>query len=238
MRDELFYSDLTAPQPSRIPLSYFMMLAVLKARTETGMGETAGDEDVNMYLSSALGSAADPRYLEWARPFIFEYGSDVFASIEHTPDTRLKYTTYRVNADHLLLEIGIFDREHTEALRCRWYYGFANAYSQQLARRRTGLSEVLDKMAHNFDRYASVLGVVRREYFNLVETLSARAWAEIQRDVAHQQMAVQIDQLLDVYSRWLQASRPEHVREMETLLAQIRVHRPDFAFDLPRGSAS
>ena len=85
---------------------------------------------------------------------------------------------------------------------------------------------------------AGVLGVVRREYFNLVETLSARAWAEIQRDVDHQQLASQIDQLLDVYSRWLQASRPEQLREMETLLALIRHSRPDFAFDLPRGSAS
>lgn len=238
MRDELWYADLSSPQPSRVPLSYFMLLAVLKARGETGLSESPGDEDVNMYLSTALGAAADPRYLSWARQFVFEYDTDVFAAVERSGDLRLKYTTYRVNADRLLLEIGIFDREHTEALRCRWYYGSANSYSQQLARRRTGMSEVLDKLSHNFDRYADVLGVVRREYFNLIETLSAREWAELQRDVAHQHLAGLIDQLLDVYSRWLQASRPEHLRAMEQLLGQIRTIRPEFAFDLPRGGAA
>ncbi len=131
----------------------------------------------------------------------------MFAAVERSPDVRLKYTTYRVNADRLLLEIGIFDREHTEALRCRWYYGSAQAYSQQLARRRTGMSEVLDKAFRTTGRYTT-LTVVRREYFNLVETLSAREWAELQRDVSHQHPTALIDQLLDVYSAMAEARGP------------------------------
>jgi hypothetical protein len=215
-----------------------MLLSVLRSRVEAGDESASGDEDVNVYLARTLGGAADPSYLNWARRFIFAHGVDVFQSLQETDDLRLKYTTYKLNADHLLLSIGIFDREHDGASRGRSYYAFANAYSQQLARRRTGMTEVLEKMSAHFDRYVGLLGVVRREYFNLVETLSQRAIAAIQQDMEHRRFVAIIDALLDAYSRWLQTSHPDRIAEMHQLVAAARQIRPEFAFQVPEGMAS
>ena len=236
MSDDLFYTEFGSQ--NRTPLSYFMLLSVLRSRVESGDEAAPGDEDVNIYLARTLGAAADPAYLDWSRRFIFPYSLDVYQSLQESADIRRKYTTYKINADHLLLEIGIFDREREGAPRGRSYYAFANAYSQQLARRRTGMADVLDKMALNFDRYAALLGIVRREYFNLVETLSQRAMATIHDDIQHRRFVAIVDALLDAYSQWLQTSRPALIAEMRALVAEARKIEPEFAFQIPEGMAS
>ncbi len=88
----------------------FMLTSVLKSRTDTGIESNARcyDEDVNVYLAGLLATPLDPEYGRSTAPLVSRFDTDVAAMVRGR-DEREQYRIYKVNADHLLLTLGLFE---------------------------------------------------------------------------------------------------------------------------------
>jgi hypothetical protein len=232
----------------------FMMTSVLKSRTETGMESNTRcyDEDVNVYLAGLLAAPLDPAYVRWTAPLISRFDTDV-ATMVRGRDEREKYRIYKVNADHLMLTLGIFEpgREtagpaavgpdprsyRVYAGRGGIYYEIAASYGRGLARRLTASTEVLEKLSRGFEEYVTILQYLRSHYFNLIDRLNHRGMEAIQAAIAAEARSAdymeKVDRLLDLYSTWRLSGDPALVPAMREVVEAIRATDPEFRFDLP-----
>jgi hypothetical protein len=204
----------------------FMMTSVLKGRAETGLESNAlyYDEDVNVYLAGLLAAYLDPAYTEWSAPFISRFDTDV-ATMVRSSDRRAKYWIYKVNADHLMVTLGIFEPRGEGLIaappspgaagsspplpapvpqkaipivgRGGTYYELAASYGRALARRPTAAVEVLEKLSRGFEAYVTILNYVRSHYFNLIDRLGHRGMEEIQRLIEEEARSAELKDNLD-----------------------------------------
>ena len=166
------FPDWTGPRP----VSWFFAEQLLEARSESRFPTNANgpDEDVNIYLiqllGGFLGGHADPRIVPGADPLL------------QPPDPqaprRQQAGWYRVNADHRLLCMGLFDRGDTRRRRRtpfgvstsesrardlevgRQCYGLAANLLEGRPGAPAGLTRVLRRLADDFCEYVHVLGVL------------------------------------------------------------------------------
>src|SRR2546422_2150400 len=130
MRDDLqryipVGGDGAAAEPES--RAYFMIRALLSSRVDVGLsseGEVE-EQNVNIYLAHLLCAYLDPEHYLRVSPYLSAYDSSVFERVRHSTSSRLKYTVYRTNADHLLMSIGVFQNptgrrpdSRPAALRC------------------------------------------------------------------------------------------------------------------------
>jgi len=254
------FTDLADEARSVKPSYYFMMRSLLHSRVDTGMTEEdSEEEDVNVYLAHLLQSFQDPVYLEGAKPFLHRYDHEVFSRLEASTDARLKYKIYKTNADFLLISIGVFDNptqtllNHTsrgtggnrfpaepseEATmgRGRTYYHFAYEYSQLLSSRHPAVTDVLEKLARGFGRYAQILAHLRGEYLDLVHQLSQGEIYHLERSVNRDQMAERLrelqDTFLDSYATWRRTRTAEDLERLRGAAAALEEVDSTFTFEL------
>jgi len=255
------FTDLADEARSVKPSYYFMMRSLLHSRIDTGMTEEeTEEEDVNVYLAHLLQSFHDPVYLESAKPYLHRYDHEVFSRLETSTDARLKYKIYKTNADFLLISIGVFDNptqtllnrasrgtgsrrrlpEPTEEAtmgRGRSYYHFAYEYSQLLSSRHPAVTDVLEKLAHGFDRYAQILAHLRGEYLDLVHQLSQGEIYHLERSVNRDQMAERLrelqDAFLDAYATWKRTRAQGDLETLAKAAAALKAVDATFQFEPP-----
>jgi hypothetical protein len=255
------FTDLADEARSVKPSYYFMMRSLLHSRIDTGMTEEdSEEEDVNVYLAHLLQSFQDPVYLEGAKPYLHRYDHEVFSRLEASTDARLKYKIYKTNADFLLISIGVFDNptqtllnragrgskggnralpepsEEATMGRGRSYYHFAYEYSQLLSSRHPAVTDVLEKLARGFDRYAQILAHLRGEYLDLVHQLSQGEIYHLERSVNRDQMSERLreaqDAFLDAYATWKRTGEDTDREALAGAAEALRKLDPSFAFDL------
>ena len=233
----------------------FMLTSVLKSRTETGIESNTRcyDEDVNVYLAGLLAAPLDPAYGQRTAPLISRFDTDV-AAMARGRDEREKYRIYKVNADHLLLTLGLFEpwgetagpglvvgaaprQVRISIGRGGTYYEIAASYGRGLARRLTATTEVLEKLSQGFAEYVTILQHLRSHYFNLIDRLSHRGMEAIQETIAAEARSAdfmaKVDRLLDLYSAWRRGGDPALIPAMREVVEAIRAADPEFKFDLP-----
>ena len=111
MADQLRYADLDAAGPdARGSVEEFLLRCLLGAREETGIpsNRTCFDEDVNVYVIGLLGRFLSSEYHESAARFSYPTDLDLAREVAAQGDDRFGYLAYRINADQLLLGIGLF----------------------------------------------------------------------------------------------------------------------------------
>ena len=251
------YVDLKEAGRRPEPTYYFMINCLLYSRMETGLvsNQDYYDEDVNVYLAHLLHSFLNPEYVEQSKKYLSKYDADVFRRLQSSNDARLKYVIYKTNADFLLVSIGIFDQpmapeatgEHPKPAeeayvgRAKTYYHFAYSYSQQISRRQSGVSEVLEKLSVGFEKYLKILSHMRGEYLDLGRRFSDGEVFHLERTVneagKQEQIKAKQDQLLELYSTWRRQPTPELEADMDRLARDIRELNPDFRFALPKHPA-
>jgi len=178
------FPDWSGPRP----LGYYMMEQLLESRRESA-NPTNGcgfDEDVNVYLADRLTAFLagdhDPR---------IRFGSGPLIEPPLSLDSRREQAEwYRINGDHRLLMLGMFDRG--DGLRRRsaiWGLDATASRTQDLNTGRVcyqmaanllvgrpgasaGLVTVLTKLAESFDEYVRVLGELATRRFDLGARLS------------------------------------------------------------------
>jgi hypothetical protein len=248
------YIDLKETSRNLHPTYFFMINCLLYSRMETGLvsNQDYYDEDVNVYLAHLLHSFINPEYVEQSKKFLSKYDTDVFRRLAHCTDARLKYVIYKTNADFLLISIGIFDNpaavagqkarlqpsEEAYIGRGKTYYHFAYTYSQQLHRKNTGVSEVLEKLSVGFEKYLKILSHMRGEYLDLMKRLSQGEVYHLERTVNEESqrelLRVKQDELLELYSAWRREPTEQLEESLQRVASEIRQINPAFKFELPK----
>jgi len=209
---------------------YFMLNALLQARIETGE-ESTDDEDVNVYLASLLHSLLDSQTDPDKK--VSSYDTAVALQLEGA-DTCQKYEVYRLNADHALLGVALFDRPWLErngscrntgrlcgglGARGRHYYGVADSLQRKRKYGANAVSDVMGKLSDRFDTYTHVLRHVRSSHLNLFARLTVGETYHLERKAQEAARPALIqhgrDAFLDAYNdRMVSAS--DHVRRRVT----------------------
>jgi len=247
------YFDLTARQWEEA--LGLMVQWLLRARQRLGAPSNtpAFDEDVNIYLGHLLLAAFDPRYRELCNRYVASRDIDVFQQAAHTDLPQLKSLIYRLNADHLLLIVSVFRPPPArtgpatpageEAPRAaqegygRTYYRFAAAYAKQRQPSSPGVSEVLDKLSGDFDKYAQVLTEVRQDYFHFLESIARREFGQLLDELAAHERRLLVrrlrDAFLDAYSQWRRSPAPAQQQRLTEAAEALRRADPTFQYTPP-----
>jgi len=230
---------------------HFMIRALLASRVDTGMSseDAPNEEAVNIYLAYLLRDVASPQYHERVQAYISAFDSSVFERVRQSTDTRLKYTVYKANADHILLMMGLFQNPRgqrpvalPEELRIddgvhlgrgKAYYDFAFTYGSSLFGRSSGIAAVLGTLSEGFPRYVKLLEHMRGQYFNLIARISEGEMFHLQRSVAAGDLPALRDQFLDAYADWRREPTAERRALLLETAARIEAIDPEFHFQLP-----
>lgn len=225
----------------------FLLGAILRSRINLGIERSIQelDEDVNVYLAHLLFAIALPEYHELAEPYLSTESSDVLRWVKATEDRTLRYFIFKINADHLLLHLAIFDdlgekprrgifrrsKRHFSELG-KLYYEQASNYHVRIYRKKTGVGEVLEKLARYFDLYSELLQTVRRDYLHFVTRFRDEAFErflqELNRFEWESAKKQKMDHFLDLYSQWLKTKDPQLESEVHRILQEIRRFDPEF----------
>jgi hypothetical protein len=233
----------------------FLTLCLLGARDEAGRPSNEGgfDEDVNVYLTGLLERFLSPAYHEEVSRFHYARDLDLARDLQETRDDRFRYQVYRVNADHLLLAIGLFAhvegaaRPHQPHLhrdpvefvdRGGIYYKLASSSLRRLRRRTTGPELAMTKLGQRFAHYAEILRRVRTSYFHLTERLGDGQLFHLLNDGAAPErneadLRLLYDRFLDAFSAWKRTGTEENLARLREAVTELRATDPDFAFQLP-----
>lgn len=232
---------------------YFMMNTLLYSRMESGLpsNDEFFDEDVNIYLANLLSSMVYSEYHRSISRYVTPYDIPLFESISSSTDPREKYQTYKVNADYLLVSLGIFGNASGRRLnsaphmrisgesymgRGKAYYSLAQSYSMETFRRSTAVTEVLGKLSQGFEKYVKILSLMRGEFFNFYEKISAGELYHLENSVNsidnEKQLKALYDEFLDTYSQYRQNPVPAAKKQVEECVAAIRELDPSFSFTL------
>ncbi|HXV27637.1 MAG TPA: hypothetical protein VD913_01595 [bacterium] len=249
LTDSCLYFDITKQE--RDSAIRYLLGAIIKCRNEEGMPSNmyTFDEDVNVYLAHLLFAVSLPEYHEMANPYLSKESSDILKWVNATEDHTIRYFIFKVNADHLLIHSAIFDdlvsrsrqkffkvtRNHYREL-AKLYYDQAAAYHKRIYRKKTGVGDVLEKLAHYYEAYQDLLKHVRREYFHFVNSFRDQVFRYFTREVTEYERRhlcqIKMDEFLDLYSGWLETKSPELEKKIEALVGELQKLDPDFHFDL------
>lgn len=226
----------------------FMLRCILKSRLESGLPshEDGHEEDVNVYLSHLLAAYANPSYCMRVGGYISPNDTTVFETAQHSPSKRFRYRVYRVNADHLMMSIGVFQnpsgrrphsRPHLEPTaeqfvgRAKAYYDFASSYSLSVFGRTSSVTGVLGKLADGLERYLRVLAHLRGEYFDFVDRMSDGELYHLDRAAQAEGVQVLHDQFLDLYSEYKRTGSTAAWEQLRALGDKLSRVDPSFRFD-------
>ncbi|MFA7255882.1 MAG: hypothetical protein WC133_07325 [Candidatus Omnitrophota bacterium] len=250
----LYFSLSSEDRESAI---YFLLESILKAKDQThGLTRTLSfDEDVNIYLAHLLFAVSLPEYHDMADPFLSANTSEVFEWVRETDDPMLRYFIFKVNADHLLVQSTIFNpgpqlakrfsvkkdgKEETneERLAAIFYYSQAAKCHAGVYDKKTGVGEVLGKIAGQFDVYRHILTGVKEDYFKFIECFREQAFQhflvklnDYEKDHLRD---IKMEQFLEAYQGWLSTKSPELKNKILHLTQELSRLDPKFCFDVTK----
>ena len=245
MKEPYLYFDVDRQE--RDSAIRFLLGALLRSRIDAGMDRLIDefDEDVNVYLAHLLFAIALPEYHDLAEPYLSTESSDVLSWIKATEDRTIRYFIFKVNADHLLIHLAIFDdlpgkpwrgifrssEKHFAELG-KLYYEQASNYHLRIYRKRTGVGDVLQKLGRYFQIYMELLRLVRRDYLHFVTRFRDQAFDKFMEELNHfeseSSKKTKMDHFLDIYSQWLRTKDPRLEFELRRILQEVRKFDPEF----------
>ena len=245
MKDPHLYFDVDRQE--RDSAIRFLLGAILRSRQESGAEEqiVEFDEDVNIYLAHLLFAVTLPEYRDLAEPYLSNDSSDVLRWIRGTEDRTIRYFIFKVNADHLLIHLTVFDdlasgrhrgifgrsEKHFAELG-RLYYEQASSYHTRIYRKKTGVGDVLHKLSRHFHLYREILQLVRKDYLHFVTRFRDQEFDRFIEDLGRYEQETdkrsKADRFLDLYSEWLKTKDARLVPSLRQLLEEIRQTEPGF----------
>lgn len=205
------------------------------------------DQGVQVYLAHLLFAASMPDYQEAVQRYVSLNVRDVVDFVERTDDQVIRYFIYKINADYLLVHLGIFGdlddgvpaagktgREFAKLAKS--YYEQAALYHKKIYKRPTAIGAVLDKLASSFDVYAKVLHTVRRDFFYFANGFRDKAFSEFIAELNQYEKETKLDSLmdsfLDLYLDWIGTGSEMLKHKLEQVGSEIKSINPEFRFDL------
>ncbi|MDA9101123.1 hypothetical protein N9K06_00455 [Omnitrophica bacterium] len=248
-RENCLYFDMSKQE--RDSAVRYLLGVIINSRRECNFPSNyyTFDEDVNVYLAHLLFAMSLPEYHEMAEPYLSMNSSDILKWVRATEDRTIRYFIFKVNADHILVHSAIFgdleknerrpifkrSAKHYKEL-AKLYYDQAAAYHKRIYRRKTGVGDVLQKLSQYFDPYQNLLKVVRRDYFDFVNSFRDQVFDHFKNELEQYEVQFQkknkMDVFLDLYARWLETKDPQLAEQISKLVAEIEKIDPGFRFNL------
>lgn len=124
------------------------------------------DEDVNQYISLTLAELANPQVLPLLNKYLVSLESDIGQEAVEYEDRARKYLAYKINADFLLLNLGLFHNDSNllgDAYfdKGETYYYSAATSLKAIKGGRSGLSDVMEKLSERFGKYVEILRAMK-----------------------------------------------------------------------------
>jgi len=236
---------------------YFLLESILKAKDQShDLTRTLSfDEDVNIYLAHLLFAVSLPEYHDMADPFLSTDAHEIFEWIRETDDPMLRYFIFKVNADHLLVQSTIFnpdpkmanrfllkkgvqDEKSEERLSAIFYYNQASRCHAGVYDKKTGVGEVLGKIAGQFDVYRHILADVKEDYFKFIECFRDQAFqhflVKLNSYEKDHLRDIKMEQFLEAYQGWLSTKAPELKNKILQLVQELSQLDPQFRFDVAK----
>lgn len=152
------------------------------------------DEDVNQYLILTLAELANPKSLELLNRNLVGLDSDVGQQAVDEVETARRYLMYKVNADFLLLYLGLFgsglrvcgDRYFDKG-KCYYYSAASNL--RGIKGGGSGLSDVLEKLALRFALYVQILRLMKERsdnYFSFYTRITQDQLERLESELTRQ----------------------------------------------------
>ena len=126
---------------------------------------------MNQYITLTLAELANPQILPLINKYLVSLESDIGQEAVSFDDRAKKYLAYKVNADFLLLNLGLlnpdsnllgdayFDKGET------YYYSAASSL-KAIKGGRSGLSDVMEKLSERFGKYVEILRAMKNRHEN------------------------------------------------------------------------
>ena len=251
---QLYFSLSSEDRESAI---YFLLESILKAKDQShDLTRTlAFDEDVNIYLAHLLFATSLPEYHDMADPFLSTNPQEIFEWVRETEDPMLRYFIFKVNADHLLIHSTIFhpdaslakrfslkkntgEEKNEERLAAILYYNQAARCHAGVYEKKTGVGEVLGKIAGQFDVYQHVLAGVKEDYFKFIECFREQAFQHFLVKLSgfekEHLREMKMEKFLEAYQGWLVTKAPELKQNVLQLTRELSQLDPQFRFDITK----
>lgn len=236
---------------------YFLLESILKAKDQSHdlTRMLSFDEDVNIYLAHLLFAISLPEYHDMADPFLSTNSHEVFEWVRETEDPMLRYFIFKVNADHLLVQSTIFnpdpqlakrfslkqdipEEKSEERLAAILYYNQASRCHAGVYDKKTGVGEVLGKIAGQFDVYRKILANVKEDYFKFIECFREQAFQHFLVKLSGYEKdhlrEIKMEQFLEAYQGWLSTKAPELKNKILQLVPELAQLDPQFRFDVTK----
>lgn len=227
----------------------FLLRCLLGAREESGIASnrTGFDEDVNVYVVGLLGRFLSAEYHENAARYQYPSDFDLAREVAAQGDDRFGYVAYRVNADQLLLGIGLFCSVEGHGVsndpvfgrtpeelsgRGSTYYNLASSSLRRLRRTETAAEMAMTKLADRFDDYTTILRSVRTSYFQLTSRLSEGELFHLSKDPEELRRQTW-DAFLDAWTEWKRSPDEPALDRLHQAVDALKHVDPDFNFELP-----
>ncbi len=129
------------------------------------------DEDVNQYITLTLADLVNPKILPMINKYLVGLESDIGQVAVGFEDHSRKFYAYKINADFLLLNLGLFHPE-TNCLgeayfdKGESYYFSAATSLKAIKGGRSGLSDVMEKLSGRFGKYVEILRAMKNKEDN------------------------------------------------------------------------
>ena len=250
----LYFSLSSEDRESAI---FFLLESILKAKDQSHdlMRTFSFDEDVNIYLAHLLFAISLPEYHDMADPFLSKDTNEVFEWVRETDDPMLRYFIFKVNADHLLVQSTIFtpdpkwahrfspqkespNEKNEDRLSAILYYKQASRCHAGVYDKKTGVGEVLGKIAGQFDVYRHILANVKEDYFKFIECFREQAFQHFLVKLSGYEKDhlrdIKMEQFLEAYQGWLSTKVPDLRNKILCLAQELRQLDPQFNFDITK----
>ena len=229
----------------------YLLGNILHARQACNIpsNEKKFDEDVNIYLAHLLFAFLLPDYQKLAARYLTLNSSDLIELLEKHNDKVVRYFIYKVNADYLLVHLGIFNdltAHHPRSFQKsekqfielgQSYYDHASLYNHQIYRKHTAVGDVLEKLSHSFTDYMKILQVIREGFFELVKKMESVTERKedgeipLSKLVGVLELEQKLNEFLDLYAAWLQTKSQETKTKIFQAVEEIKKIDPSFAFN-------
>ena len=172
------YCYFDIPKKERDSAITHLLMVLAKSIKTLGLSEREieMDGDVKIYLAHLLFAAALPDYQGAVGKYVSADSSQVVKMINKTEDQVIRYFIYKVNADHLLVQLSVFKQlsQNSKATNepvnqdiktAESYYERAADFNKKIYKRKTSIGSVLEKLAKHFEIYQKILELARKDFF-------------------------------------------------------------------------
>ena len=150
------------------------------------------EEDVNQYISLMLAEMVNPKSTDLEQQYLVGTNSDAGQIAIDLKLQSQKYKVFRINADFLLLHLGLFSSD-TNILGDKYfdkggsYYNAAACSLRNARGGRSGLSDVLEKLSLKFGKYVEILRYMKNQssnYFSFHFKFSEKEIIQFQKQLS------------------------------------------------------